>query len=87
MDKEFVGGKTDIDSDYIEMLVHNFKTAIENNQDKVYLGYEIIDNDNLKEYAVSKKDWKTTLELLLQTAINLEEYEYCSQIKDMIKLI
>jgi len=87
MDKEFKEGKTDIDSDYIEMLIHNFRTAIDLNQEKVYLGYEILDSDNLKEYAVSKKDWKSTLEILLKTAINLEEYEYCTQINEMIKIL
>jgi len=84
MDKEFKGGKTDIDGDYIEMLIHNFSDALNSNDDKVYLGYEVIDDDNLKEYAVSRKDWKSTLEILLKTAINLEEYEYCSQIKEII---
>ena len=84
MDKEFKNGKTTIDVEYIEMLINNFNAALSNDSDVVYIGYEIITDDDLKEYSIHKKDWERTLEILLKKAIEIEEYEYCSTITELI---
>jgi len=84
MDKEFKNGKTDIDADYIEMIINNFNSSIEKNLDHVYLGYEVINDEEIKEYTIPKKEWNKTLDLILKTAINLEEYELCTSIKNIL---
>jgi len=84
MDKEFKNGKTDIDADYIEMIISNFNSSIEKNLDYVYLGYEVINDEEIKEYTIPKKEWNKTLDLILKTAINLEEYELCTSIKNIL---
>lgn len=73
--------KDDIDGEYLDMMVHNFKYAIDNNKDKVYLGYIYDEDSNKKEFWVKKEEWVSTLDILLENAIILEEYEYCNEIK------
>jgi hypothetical protein len=84
VDKEFKGGRTDIDADYIEMLICNFNNSISKNLNTVYLGYEILNENEIKEYSIARNDWLKTLNLFLKTAINLEEYESCTQIQNII---
>ena len=71
----------DVDAEYLDMMVFNFNYAIDNTLPSVYMGFVIIDDDNLKEYWVKKKDWLQTVDILIEGAIEIEEYEYCSQLK------
>jgi len=84
MDKEFKNGKTLIDSDYIDMVITNFNESIEKNLNFVYLGYEILNDNDLKEYMIKREEWKKTLEVFLESAIDLEEYEQCILLKKLI---
>jgi len=79
--------KTDVDAEYLDMMVYNFKYAIEYNYPSVYMGYSIIDDDYLKEYWVKKSDWLKTLDILIECAIDEEEYEYCNEFKKIKELI
>ena len=71
----------DIDSDYLDMMVYNFNYAISHNLDNVYIGYVIVDDDNIKEYLVLKENWIKTTDILIRAAIEIEEYEYAAQLK------
>ena len=87
MDKEFKNGQTDIDANYIKMIIKNFNKALKENADTVYIGYEVIDDFKLKEYNIERSNWKKILDMFLKIGVNLEEYELCSQIKKLIEKI
>jgi len=87
VDKEFKNGVTDIDSDYLKMIIENFNDAISKNKPMVYIGYEVIDDDNLKQYNIERKNWKSMLVGVLDAAIKQEEYEYCEELKNIIKIL
>lgn len=70
-----------VDEEYLDMMVYNFNYAIKNNLTSVYLGYSIIDDEYIKEYWVKKSDWVKTLDILIESAIKLEEYNYCIEYK------
>ena len=84
MDKEFKNGRTIVDAEYIEMVINNFNYTISKNMETVYLGYEIIDDQDIKEYRIPKKDWIKTLNLFLKNAIEIEEYGSCTLLKNLI---
>jgi hypothetical protein len=52
--------KDEVDIEYLDMMVFNFQYAIDNNIPTVYIGYIVIDDDNIKEYWVKKSDWKNS---------------------------
>lgn len=85
--KEFINGKSNIDLDYIEMLLSEFNKSISENSETIFLGYEVIDDEELKEYTLPRKEWTKTLKILLKSAIKLEEYEICDQITKLISQI
>lgn len=75
---------SDIDYEYLDMMVYNFNYAIDNNKEKVYLGYSE-DTDGKKDYWCQRKDWSVTIDILIDEAIKLEEYEYCNDLKNIKK--
>ena len=75
--------RENIDSEYLDMIIYNFKYAIENNKDKVYLGYKQHNEHEKSHYWCDKKEWIDTLSILLDEAIKLEEYEYCKELKQI----
>ena len=82
--KEFINGKRDIDIDYIEIVIGDIYTALEKNENFIELGYEIINDEEIKEYKLHKKEWIKTLNIFLKKAIILEEYEICSILTKLI---
>jgi len=70
----------DISEVYLDMMVYNFNYAIETNRDKVYMGY---DDETLIDYFVYRKDWKVTIDILLEGAVEIEAYEYAAQLKNI----
>jgi hypothetical protein len=76
-----------VDNEYLDMMIFNFQYAIDNNLANVYIGYVVVDDDYLKEYWVKKSDWIKTLDILINSAIELEEYEYCSKFKKLKELL
>jgi hypothetical protein len=74
--------KREVDSDYLDMMIFNFNYSMDNNLSVVYLGH-IETEEGIKEYWADKKDWIQTIDILLENAIELEEYEYCSQLKEI----
>ena len=87
MDREFKNGKTEIDTEYIDMIIINFNDAISKKSDKVYLGYEILNETEIKEYFIYRNEWEHTLNIILKTAINMEEYEQCILLKDILNAV
>ncbi len=79
--------KDEVDIEYLDMMVFNFQYAIDNNIPTVYIGYVVIDDNNIKEYWVKKSDWIKTLNILINSAIELEEYEYCNEFKKLKELL
>jgi len=71
----------DIDADYLDMMLYNFNYSITHGLDNVYIGYVIIDDNNIKEYLVLKENWVKTLNILIEAAVELEEYEYANDFK------
>ena len=68
------------DIKYLEMALYNFKYAIENDVDEVYLGYDIIEEE-VYDYWIHKDEWYKLLDVLISMASDLEEYEYCIEFK------
>jgi hypothetical protein len=79
--------KDNVDVEYLDMMVFNFQYAIDNNLSTVHIGYIVIDDDYLKEYWVKKCDWIKTLNVLISSAAELEEYEYCNKFKKLKELL
>ena len=74
--------KDKIDVEYLDMMVYNFNYAIDNKSDVVYIGYIIL-NDYLKEFWIKPHEWIKAIDLLINGAIEIEEYEYCNQLKEI----
>jgi len=68
----------DVSTVYLDMMVYNFNYAIETNKDKVYMGY---DDETGIDYFVYRKDWKVTIDILIEGAVEIESYEYALQLK------
>ena len=79
--------KMDVDAEYLDMMINNFNYAIENNTELCYMGYSIIDDDNIKEYWIKKSEWIKTIDLLINEAAEIEEYEYAAELKKIKELI
>ena len=62
-------------------LVEGVSEAIKNNKDKIRLCE--VKNSN-QFITVEKQNWKSSLDSALQYYIDVEEYEECSKIKDLI---
>jgi len=75
--------KEDIDVDYLNIMLYNFEHSIKNNLDTVYLGYNIFENNDVIQYWVEKENWAITLDILIQGAIDLEEYEFAYEFKNI----
>ena len=73
--------KEHIDKEYLDMMSYNFNHALENELDMVYMGYSIEDDEYMKEYWVMEKDYIKTLDMLIESAVELEEYEYAKDFK------
>ena len=76
--------KDQVDSEYLDMISYNFKYALENNMDKVYMGYFIMDDEHIKELWVKNDEWLVTLDILIECAVEIEEYEYANEFKKII---
>lgn len=79
--------KEDIDIEYLDMMLDNFKYATTNNLDTVYFGYSYIDENFIYQYWVDKIEWSRFLDLLIDGAVELEEYEYAHEFKNIKKSI
>ncbi len=79
--------RIDIDHDYLDMMNHNFTHAIDNNMELVYMGYYIVDDNYIKEMWVEKKNWNKALDVLIDGASKIEEYEYAIKFKKMKDII
>lgn len=77
---EKYNNKEDIDKDYIQLIIDNLNCAIDNDYDYVHIGYFFEEKD-IKFYNVAKKDWNKIIEIVIKAAIDLEEYEICSELK------
>lgn len=75
--------KEDVDKDYLEIMYYNFKHAIENKMDMVYMGFVILDEETTEDIWVEKKDWVKALDILINESSILEEYEYAIDFKKM----
>lgn len=80
---EYPNNKEDVDLDYLNMMLHNFNHAIKTGSNLVYLGYSYLEDDDehIKEYWCQKKDWSKTLNILIESAAILEEYEFANEFK------
>lgn len=78
---EYPHNKEDDDAEYLDMILHNFNYAIQNNLDLVYIGFQYVDDEYMKEYWVQKKDWGKTLDILIENSARLEEYEFAIEFK------
>jgi len=85
--KEFINGKANVDAEYIEMILINFNDALKENNPEVYLGFETLSDGEIKRYNIVRKNWISSLEMFLKTAINLELYEQCAAINLIIERI
>lgn len=72
--------KEDIDKDYIQLIIDNLNYAIDNDYDYVHIGY-FFEEEDIKFYNVAREDWVRIIEIITQAAIDLEEYEMCSELK------
>ncbi|NPV12997.1 MAG: hypothetical protein HPY57_14620 [Ignavibacteria bacterium] len=75
--------KENIDVEYLDMMLYNFEYAIKNNENKVYLGYRYIDDFFINEYWVEQRYWIKTLDMLIDVASELEEYEFAYMFKEI----
>ena len=79
--------KSEIDLEYLDMMLHNFTHALNNDIDNVYLGYIYLDDDNMKEFWIPKSEWVKTLDILIDGASKLEEYEFAIDFKNIKELL
>ena len=72
----------DVTKEYIIDSIYNLNHAIKKSLEVCYIGYEETDDD-ITELWVQKKDWSYYIDLLIESAIHLEEYELCSELKEI----
>jgi len=81
-----VNNKEDVDAGYLKYVISNFNSAINNNLDVVHMGYYIEDG-SLQMFDVYKTDWIKLADLINDWCIKLEEYELCSELKQIKEIL
>ena len=80
--------KQDIDQGYLEFALNNLTYAIHNNKQTCYVGYIILNEDEIKEYWLKKETWIKYINVCIESGIELEEYEMCdkfNKLKNILK--
>jgi hypothetical protein len=66
--------------EYVIFAIEQIKIAIEENSEKLYIGYNNIEEDIVK-FEISKEAWLDYIKTLKEFAIDEECYEQCKEIK------
>lgn len=74
--------KINVDKNYLDMMLFNFNYAIKNNTNSIYVGY-MISEEGKKEFWVERTNWETLINILIDEASNLEEYEFALDFKNI----
>ena len=72
--------------EYFIFAIEQIKTAIEENSEKLYIGYNNIEEDIVK-FEISKEAWLDYIKVLKEFAIDEECYEQCKEIKILEKKV
>ena len=71
------------DKNYILFALEKCEEAIDNKIESMFVGFDEDENDSIVEYHIKKDQYLTFIDILLEYAIDEEEYEVCDRIHDI----